>query len=92
METAPDARVHGQSYGWDAVPLERLLRPGTSLPLYIDNGARTMGQAELWSGAGRGTQHAVVCLIGSGVGASIIAHGPRTGDPPPARWSGGTPP
>jgi len=81
VENGPDARVHGQSYGWDAVPLERLLRsgrpgrPGTSLPLYIDNGAKTMGQAELWFGAGRGTQHAVVCLIGSGVGASIIAHG-----------------
>jgi predicted NBD/HSP70 family sugar kinase len=75
VENGPDALVHGQSYGWDAVPLERLLRSGTSLPLYIDNGARTMGQAELWFGAGRGTQHAVVCLIGSGVGASIIAHG-----------------
>ena len=75
VETGPDARVHGQSYGWDAVPLERLLRSGTSLPLYIDNGAKTMGQAELWFGAGRGTQHAVVCLIGSGVGASIIAYG-----------------
>lgn len=34
-----------------------------------------MGQAELWFGAGRGAQHAVICLIGSGVGASIIAHG-----------------
>jgi predicted NBD/HSP70 family sugar kinase len=75
VENGPDARVHGQSYGWDAVPLERLLRAGTSLPLHIDNGAKTMGQAELWFGAGRGTQHAVVCLIGSGVGASIIAHG-----------------
>jgi predicted NBD/HSP70 family sugar kinase len=75
VENGPDALVHGQSYGWDAVPLERLLRSGTGLPLYIDNGARTMGQAELWFGAGRGTQHAVVCLIGSGVGASIIAHG-----------------
>src|SRR5215470_9256990 len=75
VENGPDALVHGQSYGWDAVPLERLLRSGTGLPLYIDNGARTMGQAELWFGAGRGAQHAVVCLIGSGVGASIIAHG-----------------
>jgi predicted NBD/HSP70 family sugar kinase/biotin operon repressor len=75
VENGPDARVHGQSYGWDAVPLERLLRAGTSLPLHIDNGAKTMGQAELWFGTGRGTQHAVVCLIGSGVGASIIAHG-----------------
>jgi predicted NBD/HSP70 family sugar kinase len=75
VENGPDARIHGQSYGWDGVPLERLLRSGTSLPLYVANGARTMGQAELWFGAGRGTQHAVVCLIGSGVGASIIAHG-----------------
>jgi predicted NBD/HSP70 family sugar kinase len=75
VENGPDVRVHGQSYGWDAVPLERLLRAGTSLPLHIDNGARTMGQAELWFGTGRGTQHAVVCLIGSGVGASIISHG-----------------
>jgi predicted NBD/HSP70 family sugar kinase len=80
VENGPDARVHGQSYGWDGVPLERLLRPGTGLPLYVANGARTMGQAELWFGAGRGTQHAVVCLIGSGVGASIITHGfPRQG-------------
>ena len=61
VENGPDARVHGQSYGWDAVPLERLLRAGTSLPLHIDNGAKTMGQAELWFGTGRGTQHAVVC-------------------------------
>jgi predicted NBD/HSP70 family sugar kinase len=75
VEHGPGGLVHGQSYGWDAVPLERLLRSGTSLPLHVDNGAKTMGQAELWFGAGRGAKHAVVCLIGSGVGASIIAHG-----------------
>jgi predicted NBD/HSP70 family sugar kinase len=59
----------------ESVPLGRLLRSGTSLPLYIDNDARTMGQAELWFGAGRGAQSVVVCLIGSGVGASIITNG-----------------
>jgi predicted NBD/HSP70 family sugar kinase len=75
VENGPGGLVHGQAYGWESVPLERLLRAGTSLPLHIDNGAKTMGQAELWFGAGRGAQHAVVCLIGSGVGASIIAHG-----------------
>jgi predicted NBD/HSP70 family sugar kinase len=75
VEQGAEALVHGQTYGWEAVPLERLLRAGTSLPLHIDNGAKTMGQAELWFGAGRGAQHAVVCLIGSGVGASIIANG-----------------
>jgi predicted NBD/HSP70 family sugar kinase len=75
VENGPGGLVHGQAYGWDSVPVERLLRSGTSLPLHVDNGAKTMGQAELWFGAGRGAQHAVVCLIGSGVGASIIARG-----------------
>jgi predicted NBD/HSP70 family sugar kinase len=75
VEHGPEVLVHGQTFGWESVPLERLLRSGTSLPLHIDNGAKTMGQAELWFGAGRGAQHAAVCLIGSGVGASIITNG-----------------
>lgn len=73
IESGPDLLVHGQTFGWESVPLRRLLQAGTALPLHIDNGARTMGQAELWFGAGRGAQHAVVCLIGSGVGASVIS-------------------
>ncbi|HEY1319841.1 MAG TPA: ROK family transcriptional regulator [Streptosporangiaceae bacterium] len=72
VEHGPEVLVHGQTFGWDSVPLQRLLRSGTPLPLHIDNGAKTMAQAELWFGAGAGAQHAVVCLIGSGVGASII--------------------
>ena len=75
VEQGNEALVHGQTYGWDAVPLESLLRAGTELPLYIDNGAKTMGQAELWFGAGRGAQNAVIALIGSGVGVSIITNG-----------------
>ena len=71
----PDGFVHGQTHGWESVPLGRLLRAGTSLPLHIDNDAKTMAQAELWFGTGRGAQSAVVCLIGSGVGASIVANG-----------------
>jgi predicted NBD/HSP70 family sugar kinase len=77
-EDGSEVLVYGQTYGWDAVPLERLLRPAASFPLYIDNGAKTMGQAELWFGAGRGVRQAVVCLIGSGLGASIIT-GPSRG-------------
>jgi predicted NBD/HSP70 family sugar kinase len=67
--------VYAQTYGWDAVPLGRLLRPAGDFPLYIDNGAKTMGQAELWFGAGRGARQVVVCLMGSGLGASIITGG-----------------
>jgi predicted NBD/HSP70 family sugar kinase len=75
IEQGPEVLVHGQTYGWDAVPLERLLRAHTDLPLKFDNGAKTMGQAEMWFGAGRGARNAIVVLIGSGVGASLISGG-----------------
>jgi predicted NBD/HSP70 family sugar kinase len=67
--------VHSQTIGWDAVPLGRLLRAGTALPLYIDNGAKTLGQAEMWFGGGRGSGNVVIALIGSGVGAAVVADG-----------------
>ncbi|MFH8422456.1 ROK family protein [Streptomyces sp. NPDC018038] len=70
------AVVHGQTIGWDAVPLERLLRESVdlpaSVPYWIDNGAKTLGQAEMWFGAGRGARSAVVVLFGSGVGACVV--------------------
>lgn len=66
--------VHGQSVGWDAVPFERLLRRHISLPLIIDNGAKTLGQAEAWFGAARGVDNAIVALLGIGVGTSIISN------------------
>jgi predicted NBD/HSP70 family sugar kinase len=74
-----EALVYAQTYGWDAVPLSRLLRTAGDFPLYIDNGAKTMGQAELWFGAGRGARQVVVCLMGSGLGASIVTGTPGLG-------------
>ncbi|THA59957.1 ROK family transcriptional regulator [Streptomyces sp. A0958] len=71
------AVVHGQTIGWDAVPLETLLRESSglpdSVPYVIDNGAKTLGQAEMWFGAGRGARSAVVVLFGSGVSACLFA-------------------
>ncbi|WP_406144570.1 ROK family protein [Streptomyces sp. NBC_01012] len=68
--------VHGQTIGWDAVPLEALLRESgglpDSVPYFIDNGAKTLGQAEMWFGAGRGARSAVAILFGSGVGACLF--------------------
>ena len=75
----PETLVYAQTYGWDAVPLGRLLQPAGGFPLYIDNGAKTMGQAELWFGAARGMRQAVVCLMGSGMGASIVTGAPGLG-------------
>ncbi|MET9549120.1 ROK family protein [Streptomyces sp. NPDC006627] len=77
------AVVHGQTIGWDAVPLERLLRESVplpqSVPYFIDNGAKTLGQAEMWFGAGRGASNAVVVLFGSGVGACVVSDDLRPG-------------
>ncbi|MFI5663629.1 ROK family protein [Streptomyces sp. NPDC051684] len=80
---ARGAVVHGQTIGWDAEPLEAMLRAADGLPpelapdlpVFLDNGAKTLGRAEMWFGAGRGARNAVIALIGSGVGACVIADG-----------------
>ncbi|MFF8375901.1 ROK family protein [Streptomyces sp. NPDC015661] len=70
------AVVHGQTIGWEAVPFEGRLRRTVDLPAtvpyWIDNGAKTLGQAEMWFGAGRGARSAVTVLFGSGVGACVV--------------------
>ncbi|GAA0898045.1 ROK family transcriptional regulator [Virgisporangium ochraceum] len=71
----PEAVVHAQTLGWDGVPLERMIRRDVDVPLHIDNGAKTHGQAEMWFGAGRGARHALFALVGSGVGAAVVTNG-----------------
>ncbi|WP_433256163.1 ROK family protein [Streptosporangium sp. CA-135522] len=75
VEHDGDVRVHAKTFGWDGVPLGALMRAGTSLPVFVDNGAKAMGQAELWFGAGHGAGDAVIVLIGSGVGATVVTDG-----------------
>lgn len=78
VEHGEEILVHGQTVNWDAVPLARKLQDaGVLAPIFIDNGAANLGQAENWFGASRGVKHAIVTLIGSGVGASVITHGSR---------------
>jgi predicted NBD/HSP70 family sugar kinase len=75
VEHREDAVVDGQSVGWHNVPLEAMLRDRTGLPILVDNGAKTLGQAERWFGAARGTDNAVIVLLGIGVGTCIISNG-----------------
>ncbi|MFB9662626.1 ROK family protein [Glycomyces mayteni] len=76
VEYGPDGIVHAQAFGWDAVPLGRLLAERLGpLPVHVENGAMTMGQAELWFGAGKGASNAIIALIGSGVGSCVVADG-----------------
>jgi len=75
VEQPDDAVVYAQTLGWDAVPVGAMLRDGADLEILVDNGAKTLGQAEMWFGAGRGARHAVVAHVGSGVGAAVVADG-----------------
>jgi predicted NBD/HSP70 family sugar kinase len=75
VEQGNDPLVHSPGFGWRSVPLVTLLRRFTDLPIQIENGAKTMGQAEMWFGAGRGARHAVIALLGTGVGAAIFTDG-----------------
>jgi predicted NBD/HSP70 family sugar kinase len=67
--------VHAPAFGWAGVPIRQLLAKHTALPVFVDNGAKTMGQAEMWFGAGRGARNAVVALLGTGVGAAVVIDG-----------------
>jgi predicted NBD/HSP70 family sugar kinase len=66
-----DGLVHAPTFQWSGVPLASMLDPSVDAPLYVDNCARTLGQAEMWRGAGRDSSRAVIALLGVGVGAAV---------------------
>jgi predicted NBD/HSP70 family sugar kinase len=70
-----DGLVHSASLGWQNVPFASLLRETIEAPVRVDNGAKTMGQAEMWFGAGRAARNAAVVLLGTGVGAAVFTDG-----------------
>ncbi|TFB56706.1 ROK family transcriptional regulator [Cryobacterium tagatosivorans] len=62
--------------GWTEVPLGRLLRERTTLPIVVDNDANALAFGELHRGAGRGLTSLVALLfLESGLGAGIITNG-----------------
>ena len=75
VERTEESRIYAPGFGWDGVPLGRLLRDALNGSVLVDNGAKAMGQAELWFGAGRGTADAVIALLGIGVGAAVFTQG-----------------
>jgi predicted NBD/HSP70 family sugar kinase len=72
----PDGLVYAPTLGWSGVPFGDLLRPRIAAPLHLDNCARTLGQAEMWRGAGRGAERAIVALLAVGVGAAVATGSP----------------
>lgn len=78
VETDAESRqvLYAQSLGWEPFPIPLDLDP--DLPVFAENGAKTQARAELWYGAARGIDHAVVALLGRGVGLGIISDGDLT--------------
>ena len=65
--------LHAQSLGWPAVAIADLV-PG-DIPVYAENGAKTLAMAEMWNGAAKGLGEALVVLLGRGVGLGIVSNG-----------------
>ncbi len=72
----PDGLVHAPTLGWFGAPFGGLLAPHVAAPFHLDNCARTLGQAEMWRGAGRGAERAIVALLAVGVGAAVATGSP----------------
>jgi predicted NBD/HSP70 family sugar kinase len=67
--------VFAPNWGWQDVPLLRLLAERLPYRLFLDNPLHACLTAELWSGAARGRDDAVVINLGTGVGAGLALGG-----------------
>ncbi|GHH91851.1 sugar kinase [Streptomyces capillispiralis] len=67
--------AYAPNWDWHDVPLLGLLADRVDHPLHLDNPLRACAVAELWSGAARGHEDAVVVNLGTGVGAGLVLGG-----------------
>lgn len=65
--------LYAQSLGWPPLPVTELI--SHDIPIFAENGAKTQAMAELWDGAARGVNEALVVLLGRGVGLGIVSGG-----------------
>jgi predicted NBD/HSP70 family sugar kinase len=75
VEQAEQVSAYIAGWGWQNVPFVTLLEEHLHMPIYLDNAAKAMALAESLFGAGQGVEHLEVLLIGTGIGAGIIADG-----------------
>jgi predicted NBD/HSP70 family sugar kinase len=75
VERSNEVTVHIASWKWQQAPLLAMLAEHLTIPIFMDNGANAMAQAEMWFGAGRGYHNLAVLLLGTGIGAGLFADG-----------------
>jgi predicted NBD/HSP70 family sugar kinase len=66
--------IYAQSLNWPPTTLDAIY-DSTELPIFADNGAKTLATAESWFGTTQDTDDALVALLGRGVGLGIVSGG-----------------
>lgn len=65
----------GNIPSWQKVPLKENLEQSFGIPVHVNNDANCFALGEFYFGAGRGYQHLVGIILGTGLGAGIIING-----------------
>jgi glucokinase len=60
---------------WQEVPLAARLRQRFSVPVFLENNARSMALAEMWFGQGRSTRDFLCVSVRSGIGVGLVLNG-----------------
>lgn len=67
--------VKSHRFGWTEVPIARLVEAATGLSVWIDNDVNAYAVAQQLFGYGRAHDSMAVFILGTGVGAAVIANG-----------------
>ena len=73
VDPSKGVSVFTPNWGWHDVSITDLLREHISVPMMLDNGAKTMAMGEALFGAGQGVNNLAVLLVGTGVGGAVIS-------------------
>jgi glucokinase len=65
----------GNIPSWQKVPLKKTLERSFGIPVHVNNDANCFALGEFHFGAGRGYQHLVGMILGTGLGAGVIING-----------------
>ena len=60
---------------FDDTPIAKILGQAWGLPVYVENDAKCAALGELFAGAAKGAQNAVIVTIGTGIGGGVILNG-----------------
>ncbi len=75
MDARREVVRYATYYGWENLPLARMLEERLDLPVVLDNDVNALAVAEHWFGAGRGVSDFLALSIGRGVGLGMILNG-----------------